>query len=103
VFPSPRGGMLGDTALGSVLKRLEVPVTVHGMRSSFSTWVGEATATPVEVREACLAHISADKVSSAYLRSDFMAKRAAVMQQWANHVTTPAAVASVTPIRRRKG
>jgi hypothetical protein len=72
------------------------------MRSSFSTWVAEQTNTPSEVREACLAHVSADKVAMAYMRSDFEAKRAKVLQQWATFVTTPPAATKVVPMAGRR-
>lgn len=102
VFPSSRGGPLSDMTLSAVLRRLEVPYTVHGFRSTFSTWTAEQTNAPSEVREACLAHVSADKVAMAYMRSDFEAKRAKLLQQWASFVTTRPQ-ANVVPITGKKG
>lgn len=42
IFPgSQRGKVLSDMSLSAVLKRLNIPVTVHGFRSTFRDWVGE--------------------------------------------------------------
>jgi len=104
VFPTARGkgAALSDMSLTAVLRRMAVPVTVHGFRSTFSTWTAEQTNYPSEVRESCLAHISADKVSAAYMRSDFMAKRASLMQAWATFIDRPALPAKVTSIASKR-
>ena len=69
VFPGRRAGRkLSDVALTSVLKRLGVPVTVHGMRSTFRDWAEEMTGFSREVKEAALAHTVRDKTERAYRR-----------------------------------
>jgi integrase len=78
-------------------------VTVHGFRSSFRDWAAECTAFPREVIEAALAHVNSDKTESAYLRSDVLAKRAKLMQAWADFLASKAKLASVTPINRDTG
>jgi hypothetical protein len=46
---------LSNMTIGMVLRRMAVPVTVHGFRSTFRVWVEETTNTPVPVSEAALA------------------------------------------------
>ena len=60
--------------------------TVHGMRSSFRDWCAEATNTPREIAEACLAHVNANRVEAAYLRGDALAKRRELMERWGRFV-----------------
>ena len=80
VFPSRRTGRpLSDMTLSAVLRRLNVPVTVHGFRSSFRDWAEEATAFPHEVKEAALAHAVANKVEAAYRRGDLFDRRRELM------------------------
>jgi integrase len=85
VFKAPRGGMLSDMSLGAVLKRMEVPVTVHGFRSTFRDWAGETTAFPREVTEHALAHQLQDKAEAAYARGTLLVKRRKLMEAWATY------------------
>lgn len=59
--------------------------TVHGFRSSFRDWAADKTDAPREVVEACLAHAVGDGAELPYKRTDFLEKRRAVMQTWAEH------------------
>jgi len=87
VFPGQRrGSPLSDMSLTALLRRLEVPVTVHGFRSSFRDWAGDATAFPREVAEAALAHAVGDATEAAYRRSDALEKRRQMMEEWAAFV-----------------
>lgn len=72
-----------DMALTMILRRMAIPATAHGFRSSFRDWAAETTNLPREVAEAALAHAVPDKVEAAYRRSDFLAKRRVLMEQWA--------------------
>jgi integrase len=84
IFPSRKAGRaLSDMTLSMPLRRADVGYTMHGFRSSFRDWCGEATSTPREVAEACLAHVVGSSVERAYARSDLLEKRRAVMDQWA--------------------
>ena len=84
VFPGSRAGRkLSDETLAAALKRLDVPVTVHGMRSTFRDWAEERTAFSHEVKEAALAHVVRNAVERAYRRSDLFDKRRDLMDQWA--------------------
>lgn len=86
VFPGQaKGRPLSDMAMTMILRRLKLDVTVHGFRSSFRDWAAETTAYPADVVEAALAHVVADKVAAAYLRTDFFEKRRSLMAEWAAH------------------
>jgi integrase len=75
---------IGPTAMLGLVKRHmgRVGVTPHGFRATFSTWVTEQTDTPTEIRELALAHVSGDKVASAYQRSVLLEKRRTLMERW---------------------
>jgi len=77
------GRPLSDMSLTMPLRRAELGITVHGFRSAFRDWCGEATNTPREIAERCLAHAVADKTEAAYARSDYFEKRREVMERWA--------------------
>jgi integrase len=85
VFPGLRSGKpLSNMALEMVLRRMNVAaVTVHGFRSSFRDWAGEATQFPREVAEAALAHTVGDQTERAYRRGDALLKRRKLMEAWA--------------------
>lgn len=106
IFPSPRGDTpLSNMALAVLLRRMNRgDITVHGFRSTFRDWCAEVTAFPREIAEACLAHVSGDKVEGAYLRTDFMGKRRQLMEVWARYCETPVVkpVDNVTTIRAKK-
>lgn len=85
IFPgSTRGRPLSNMAMAMVLRRMKrVDLTIHGFRSTFRDWVGEATAAPREVAEAALAHVLGSKTEAAYARGDLLGKRHALMNDWA--------------------
>ncbi len=84
VFPGGRAGKpLSNMVFLQLLKRMGyVDLTTHGFRSTFRDWAAEKTAFPREVAEAALAHVVADKVEAAYLRSDLFEKRRQLMCEW---------------------
>lgn len=89
VFPGNKTGPLSDMSLSAVLRRMDIPsaiATVHGFRSSFRDWAGEESAHPREVAEAALAHVIGDETERAYRRGDALAKRRALMSEWANFI-----------------
>lgn len=83
VFPGSRGKALSDMTLTAILRRMEIDATPHGFRSTFRDWVSERTSYPAEVAEMALAHTIANKVEAAYRRGDLFAKRAQMMDEWA--------------------
>jgi hypothetical protein len=81
-----RGSGISDTSLRNVLRDLGLSkdeASIHGMRSSFRDWAGEATAFPREVCEHALAHGIPDETEKAYFRSDLFTKRIELMAAWA--------------------
>jgi len=103
VFPGlKRGKALSNMAMLQLLVRMErADITVHGFRSSFRNWAAEQTNFPREVAEGALAHVNADRVEAAYMRSDLFDKRRALMNAWAKHCTTPKPKGAVVPMRKR--
>lgn len=99
VFPNAKNTALSDMTLTSVLRRMTVPVTAHGFRSSFRDWAGETTAYPREVIEHALAHQLKDKAEAAYARGSLFDKRRRLMADWGMFCGTVSNAASVTPIR----
>lgn len=91
VFPSPRkpGRPLSDMTLTKVLRDMGLAerTTVHGFRSSFRDWAAECSDAPHAAMELSLAHAVGSVVERAYARSDLLAKRRALMEQWASFVT----------------
>lgn len=82
VFPSSKLQPLSDMTLLAVLKRMEVPVTVHGFRSTFRDWAEERTTFKREAAEQALAH-TVGGVEGAYLRTDLLERRRELMAAWA--------------------
>ncbi|MXZ32366.1 MAG: DUF4102 domain-containing protein [Gammaproteobacteria bacterium] len=87
VFPSTRGKMLSDSTVSKLLRENDIEGTPHGMRSAFRNWSAEKTSFPRAVAELCLAHVNDNETEAAYLRTDMLQHRAALLQQWADYVT----------------
>jgi integrase len=102
VFPGQvRHKPLSNMAMEMVLRRMKLQnVTVHGFRSSFRDWAGNATNFPRELAETALAHVIGDKAEQAYRRSDAIEKRRKLMEAWANHCE-PRAGSTVVQMRKR--
>jgi integrase len=103
IFPSVRGGPLSDMTMTAVLRRMGVPVTVHGFRSTFRTWGADKTKYQREILEVALAHTVGDEAEQAYQRGEMLDKRRRVMDAWAKFVNTPSPKsAAVVPLRKVK-
>jgi integrase len=87
VFIGRSGQRLSPTAMSTLMHRLGRSETVHGFRSSFSTWSAERTTHSNHTIELSLAHSVGTEVEKAYRRTDLFNKRRALMQAWANYVT----------------
>ena len=87
VFPGAKHGKpLSNMVMKALFKRMgRDGITTHGFRSTFRDWAGEATPHPREVCEAALAHAVGDAVEQAYRRGDALAKRRALMNDWAEY------------------
>lgn len=84
IFPgAKRGKPLSNMAMLELLRGMREGATVHGFRSSFSTWCTEATDHDPETREFCLAHIVGSKAQQSYVRGTSLEKRRAVLADWA--------------------
>ena len=89
VFPGiVEGSPLSSGAMERVLDRMGVAVTVHGFRSTFRDWCGEASTFPRELAEAALAHTVGDETERAYRRGDALEKRRKLMDAWARYAGT---------------
>jgi integrase len=103
VFPGRRRDKhLSTMSLAMLLRMLGVKVTVHGFRSSFRDWCGDATSFPREVAEAALAHAVGNATELAYRRSDALERRRALMDAWASYCDSEARAPSnvVVPLRK---
>lgn len=100
VFPgAKRGRPFSNMAFDALLERMKVAgITVHGFRSSFRDWAGEATTFPREVAEAALAHAVGDETERAYRRGDALEKRRKLMDAWAAFLDRVPVVDNVVPI-----
>lgn len=79
------GKAISDTAMVKALRLASGGTeTLHGLRSSFRDWAGDATHHPRDVIEAALAHTLKDKTEAAYRRSDALEKRRILMNDWAD-------------------
>jgi integrase len=75
--------------------------TVHGMRSTFRDWAGEATEFPRELAEQALAHTLQSKAERAYRRQTAVERRRALMEAWANFLDGATAQVVEMPERAR--
>jgi integrase len=103
VFPSADVDKpLGEDALRRLVHRKmgRPTITVHGFRSTFSTWANEQTNFPHHAIEIALAHAVGTEVSRAYARGDMIAKRRELMGAWARFWATPSTekTAKVIPL-----
>jgi integrase len=102
VFPALRGGMLSDTALLMVVRRIGVDAVPHGFRSTFKDWARSCTAYADEVSELALAHVNDDKTRAAYARDELLPQREKLMKEWARFCRTLKKPANVVPFRKAK-
>jgi integrase len=87
--------------LSAVLRRMKVAAVPHGFRSTFRDWATERSHDPHEVAETALAHAIENKSEAAYRRGDLLAKRRAMMADWAAFLGYPQAPAKGGPLMRK--
>jgi integrase len=92
IFPAHR------TTVGLFLRQWRPDITVHGFRSTFSTWCAEATRFEAAVREAALAHVIKDATERSYQRGTMLQKRRQLMDAWSGYCTAPPAISATTVI-----
>ena len=101
VFPGGReGAPLSDVSVTKALRKHDPQSTVHGMRSAFRDFAGEATNFPREVAEGSLAHVIGDATERAYRRGDALEKRRALLEAWAAYLANRPAE-NVIPLARK--
>jgi integrase len=102
IFPSPSkpSQHVSNAAMGVALRRFVVQSVAvpHGFRATFRTWAGDI-GVDFEISEECLAHSKGDSVVKAYHRTTMIERRRAVMERWANYLTTPI-LANVVSLRK---
>ena len=87
IFPNGFGKPLTDAAMSKLFRDSGRSETVHGFRSSFRDWAAERMPMiPAMVAEMALAHSVGTAVEKAYLRSDLLEQRHALMTAWGQHV-----------------
>jgi integrase len=84
-----KGRALSNMAMLELLKGMRSGLTVHGLRSTFRTWVAERTHYPHHVAELALGHTQSDKLLQSYQRGDLFEKRAQLMREWATYCASP--------------
>ena len=100
IFPGVNlGRPISNMAFTMPLRRAGLKVVMHGFRSTFRDWCGEATNTPREVAEAALAHGIKDQTEAAYARSDLFDKRRKLMDQWADYCGSTNNVAKLKVVK----
>lgn len=76
-------------AMSMLLRRMSYShITVHGFRSTFRDWAGDATDYPREIVEQALAHIIENKAERAYRRGTAIERRRELMEAWSAYVGT---------------
>jgi integrase len=87
LFPG-RKGELSQMSMIAVMRRMGLTAVPHGFRSTFRDWAAERTDYPRDLAEMALAHAIESAVEAAYRRGDMLAKRAVMMQEWADFCHT---------------
>lgn len=83
VFRNAEGARLSNMSMSMLLRRMgRESITVHGFRSTFRDWAGEATSFAREDIEMALAHTIESKAERAYRRGRALNKRRELMAAW---------------------
>lgn len=90
VFLSPSGsGHISEAALRKLMTHNGASdFTIHGFRSSFRDWAGNATEFPRDLAEEALAH-QLGAVEAAYRREQAVERRRVMMEAWAAFAAEP--------------
>lgn len=88
IFHNEFGNPLALDTFRTVLrKNVKRAVTMHGCRSTFNDWAAENN-FPRNLIQKSLMHTLGNKVEEAYQRSDLLEQRRALMQAWADALTS---------------
>jgi integrase len=101
VFIGGAGRGLSKMALFNFLReRLDnADTSVHGLRSTFSSWAYETTSHSNHTIELALAHSVGNEAEKAYRRSSMYSKRSKLMADWARHCKPLAKADNVVAMR----
>ncbi len=85
---TPARKPISEAAIRNLMTRMlgDKVATIHGFRSSFRDWAGEATDYPRDIAELALAHQVGSVVERAYRRGDALNRRKSLMADWADFV-----------------
>lgn len=84
-----QGAPRSNMAMSMLLRRMSYShITVHGFRSTFRDWAGDATDYPKEIVEQALAHTIENKAERAYRRGTAIERRRELMEAWSAYVGT---------------
>ena len=105
VFPSIRTPLriISENTLNAGLRRMgfsKEEVCTHGFRATARTLLHEVLGFSPDAIEAQLAHAVPDRLGRAYNRTQHLAERRKMMQQWADYLDGLKSVAKVIPIRQ---
>jgi integrase len=90
LFLSAKAGQpLSDSMLLKTMQRMGRTETVHGFRSTFSTWSHERSNANRHVIELCLAHSVGTELEEAYRRTTLLEHRRRLLDQWGVFCTSP--------------
>jgi integrase len=106
IFPGARGGPLSDMSLTKALRQAGRGETLHGFRSSFRDWAAERMPhIPFMVAQMALSHAVGSTTDRAYLRTDMLDMRRALMEAWGQYVARmlSGAADNVVPLQRAPG
>jgi len=93
------GAARSNMAMTMLLRRMGYgDVTVHGFRSSFRDWAGDATHFPREIVEQALAHTIGDEAERAYRRGTAIERRRVLMEVWADYLSRAASNVVTFPV-----
>ena len=96
IFPLQRGDQyITNATLSKLLEKLAIPTVPHGFRSSFRIWAGEQGNVSEPTAEMALAHRPTTNIERELMTSDFLEERQALMQAWADYLTST--MGPVTP------
>ena len=95
-----KGRGLSNMSMSVLLqKRMKVPATVHGFRSSFRDWTAD-NQYDRNASELALAHlVGKDDTERSYLRTDMLDRRRPMMADWADYCAGKAVSGNVVPLR----
>jgi len=106
IFRGVRGAPLSDMSLTKVMRQAKRSETLHGFRSSFRDWAAERMPhIPFMVAQMALSHAVGNATDRAYLRTDMLEMRRALMEAWGQFVapSLSGAAGNVVPLQRVSG